>query len=507
MAWAVGRRTLGHRIDAGYLKGVMPDAMPDFTRRPPEALVPLVAGLSWLWLAASFGVVGFLFSMLPGCLLLSCGVAMLLWPGDLRIPQFAAVGGLLGVPLAVPAIWVAGPGVALALIALSVASFLTAGRMSVRQEPRWSGVPEPRGSLGLYAQVAADDALLAWMQITLDVRSGEHLPRIAREVRDAAELFDARGWLEKPADYHSTPPPLTEPEARTKRVRRIPYEHLVFESGYEPHPDEPGRERWLGYAANRTAHAWVVRHAGEPRPWIVCLHGFQMGWPGIDLLAFAPEYFHKHLGLNLAVPVLPLHGPRHEGKRSGDGFLAGDPLDSIHAEAQSMWDVRRLLSWIRAQGAPGVGVMGLSLGGYQTSLLACLDDELACAIPGIPLTDIARAVWRHGPSLHLTHAEHHGVVHDEFAEILRVVSPLVLEPKVPHEHRAIFGGIGDQLVPPDQVRDLWEHWDRPRIEWYQGAHLTFRAHRGVRRLIPETLAGAGLLDPDRARGPLPRLGL
>ena len=88
-------------------------------------------------------------------------------------------------------------------------------------------------------------------------------------------------------------------------------------------------------------------------------------------------------------------------------------------------------------------MLGLSLGGYQTSLLACLDDELACAIPGIPLTDIARAVWRHGPSLHLTHAEHHGVVHDEFAEILRVVSPLVLEPKVPHEHRAIFGGIGE----------------------------------------------------------------
>ena len=53
-----------------------------------------------------------------------------------------------------------------------------------------------------------------------------------------------------------------------RRVRGLDYEHLHFDSGYEPHPDEPGRERWLAYAANRTAHAWVVRHAGGERPWL-----------------------------------------------------------------------------------------------------------------------------------------------------------------------------------------------------------------------------------------------
>ena len=41
--------------------------------------------------------------------------------------------------------------------------------------------------------------------------------------------------------------------------------------------------------------------------------------------------------------------------RSGDGFLSGHALDTVHAEAQAMWDIRRLVSWIRAQGAPAVG--------------------------------------------------------------------------------------------------------------------------------------------------------
>ena len=35
--------------------------------------------------------------------------------------------------------------------------------------------------------------------------------------------------------------------------------------------------------------------------------------------------------------------------------------------------------------------------------------------------------------------------------------------------------------------------DEPRIEWYQGGHLTFRAHAAVRRLVIETLRRADLV--------------
>jgi hypothetical protein len=47
------------------------------------------------------------------------------------------------------------------------------------------------------------------------------------------------------------------------------------------------------------------------------------------------------------------------------------------------------------------------------------------------------------------------------AEILAVISPLAIASKVPREHRAIFAGTVDRLVPPDQVRDLWRHWEEP----------------------------------------------
>jgi hypothetical protein len=217
-----------------------------------------------------------------------------------------------------------------------------------------------------------------------------------------------------------------------------------------------------------------------------------MGWPLIDLAAFEAARLHRRLGLNLLFPVLPLHGPRKAGRRSGDYFLAGDPIDTLHAEAQAMWDLRRLLSWIRAQGAETIGVSGLSLGGYQTALLASLDDELAGVIAGIPLTDVSRAVWRHGPPLYIRFSESQGVVHEEVAEVLSVVSPLSLAPRVPHERRYLFGAVADRLVPVDQVRDLWLHWDQPRIVWYQGGHVTFRFHAPVRQLLKDAFRESGL---------------
>jgi acetyl esterase/lipase len=158
-----------------------------------------------------------------------------------------------------------------------------------------------------------------------------------------------------------------------------------------------------------------------------------------------------------------------------------------------MWDIRRLLSWVRAQDAPAVGVMGLSLGGYNTALLASLDAGLACAIPGIPATDFSRLLFEHTQEAQARLLEGAGLTQDLLREVFRVVSPLALAPLVPHEGRAIFGGIVDRLVPPDQVRDQHEHWGAPTIAWYPGGHMTFGRDAGVKACIRGALQAGDLI--------------
>ncbi len=477
------------------------------TRWLHEAWIPVLAGLAWFASASSGGWVAYLFAALPGSLLLSAGVATGLWPADPRAVHFGALGGAAGMAIGLFSFLWTSPLWAVILTGLSLASFLIVGLLGARAIDPVEEVPESRRSPLFAAEVAVDEGLLGAMNMHLLGTMNLALPMALRarragilsEARDAVDLFRERGWLEEPTSYHASPPPLEKVKLDRRRSRAFHFEHLSFESEYEPRPEEPGRERWLSYEPCRTAHAWLLRHEDPGRPWLVCVHGYQMGRPSVDLPAFRAHWLHRRLGLNLAFPVLPLHGPRMVGLVSGDGFLSGDLLDTVHAEAQAMWDLRRLISWIRAQGGETVGVSGLSLGGYNTALLASVTDGLACAIAGIPLADMARMYWWHGPPRDMIEAERAGLGRPLMEQVLRPVAPLALPPRIAKERRYIFGGTADRLVPPEQVRDLWRHWDRPKILWYPGAHVTFLLHASVRRFVEEALYESGLVagEPER----------
>lgn len=365
----------------------------------------------------------------------------------------------------------------------------------------WRGGPDPwapddvaapQRSLGLALKVLADEFVLALAFASHRRPSREAERRIAAEVDAARELFQERGWIDDPLAYHRAPPPLESVRLRPADSLGTRFQHLEFDSGYEPHFGEPGRARWLNYRPNETAHAWVLQHRGPPRPWLMCLHGYGMGTPAVDLAGFRATWLHRRLGLNVILPVLPLHGPRKLGGRSGDGFLSGDILNAVHGEAQAIWDLRRILSWLRGQGAPAVGVYGLSLGGYTAALLAAFAHNLACVIAGIPATDFFRLAHQHMPALLTRYAREAGIASYDHEPVLRVISPLAFAPRVPRERRYLFAGLADRLVPPDQVRDLWQHWERPRTLWYEGSHVSFRWEDGVIRLLREALSTSGL---------------
>jgi len=466
--------------------------MEETLRRPPEAWALVAAGIVWLAGASAAGALAFALAVVPGALLLASGVAGLLIWDDPRARRAGALGAVLGMLLALPMILVAGGAAALLFFVLSLAAFAATGTISLRETPGTAGVPEPEPSLRLSVEIAADDAMLALFDLALPQPTDEEAKGHVHELEAAEALFSAQGWLEKPASFHAAPPPFDAVASEKRRFARADFEHLRAPSGYAPHPEEPGRERWLGYAPVRDAHAWLLRGADAGRPWLVCIHGYRMGHAPIDLTAFRAGQLRDKLGLNVLLPVLPLHGPRRIGRLSGDGFFGADVLDIVHAEAQAMWDLRSWLGWIRAQSSAPVGAYGLSLGGYNAALLAGLDAELACVVAGIPATDLAALVWQHGPEHVMRVAEQRGLDRDRAGRVLRVVSPLALAPLVPHERRWIFAGSADQLVPAGHVQRLVQHWGEPRTLWYEGAHLSFGAHGEVTRHLAGALRGAGL---------------
>jgi hypothetical protein len=111
------------------------------------------------------------------------------------------------------------------------------------------------------------------------------------------------------------------------------------------------------------------------------------------------------------------------------------------------------------------------------------------------LKELKQELWRR---MHQTIPESHPLIaalaryggppEDEVRTVHRVISPLAAPPRVPRANRYIFAGLADRMVPRKQVRDLWEHWERPRVAWYNGTHLSFVGEAEVAALLREALA-------------------
>lgn len=349
--------------------------------------------------------------------------------------------------------------------------------------------PSPR----LAAQVLLDEVMIAALRHPRLLPRDEDYATAAGDLVATREEFDANGWLDDPVGYHGVPPSPQLVVHRRAQAPGLRFEQVAFPSGWEPQAGEPGRHRWLSYVANRTAHAWVVRAQPPSTTWLVCVHGFGMGSnPLFDLNAFRATQLLRQ-GVNVAVSVLPMHGSRSGGRAAGEGFMSIDLVDSMHGLAQAAWDVRRLVTWLkREQGATAVGLFGHSLGGHVVSLVAGLEEDLACVIAGIPVVDLPDLYRRHSPAWIARRAEAHGALGPVADDVHKVVSPLAFECRVAPEGRYIFGGLGDRMATFGHAHRLWLHWGRPRLATYEGGHVGFYWSAAVRQLVAEAVNRSGL---------------
>lgn len=357
-----------------------------------------------------------------------------------------------------------------------------------------AGLQAPRVSLGLVGSVAMDEALLAMVLAPSRFPRRADFARVSTELAEAQRMFSRRGWVARPASYHRTPPVLSTEDVESSQgwALGLGYERVTYDSGFSTRPGEPGGERWMAYGPNRRATAAILRHKGQPRPWVVCVHGFSMGYPFMDFMGLQTAKLHRGLGLNVALPVLPLHGQRKVTPVSGEPFLSFDMMNTVHGLTQAVWDIRRLVSWIRGQGATSIGLYGVSLGAYVVSLLAGIEDGFDAVVAGVPVVDFPSLFHAHSPVHIRARSIEHGILGGVAEDVCRVVSPMSFEVKVPRHRRYVFAGYGDRMATPDQARVLWEHWEKPSISWYSGNHVGYLWSRQVGAFLGESLVASGL---------------
>src|SRR4051794_6055129 len=248
------------------------------------------------------------------------------------------------------------------------------------------GPPPLSGNPLALATVAVDELAVSAAYL-LSRRGAERVSQEAvGAAQDAVARLTAAGVVDDPALAHPAPGAPTEVRLTRRRRAGIDFEHLSFVSRYEPPCALPAADDWAAGEANRSIHVYLLRHGDRPRPWVVVLHGHRMGEPR-DLRLLGSRRLQHDLGVDVAHLVLPMHGPR--GRGGGRSFPGLDPVANLLGMAQSVWDARSLLAWLRERDDARIGVYGISLGGHVAGLLAGLDAGLACVVTGVPTCDIA----------------------------------------------------------------------------------------------------------------------
>lgn len=262
---------------------------------------------------------------------------------------------------------------------------------------------------------------------------------------------------------------------------------ITFQSPFEP-LNPRLRARYLRNKRNRVARAQYWRHNDGPRPTLVVIHGFVADPYWINTRFLALPWFYKQ-GYDVMLYTMPFHG-RRQGRFSpfsGHGFFSGGIGHFNEGFAHAIHDLRVFLRYLRDRGAPEIGVTGISLGGYTTSLLSCVEEDLAYAIPNVPVVSLLDLVMEWFPINLEMHAliKVTGLSLADLRHSTAVHSALTWPSLVSRQRRMIIGGAGDRFAPPRQTWLLHEHWERCRLHWFPGNHLI---HLDQGRYLREMLA-------------------
>lgn len=279
-----------------------------------------------------------------------------------------------------------------------------------------------------------------------------------------------------------------------RHVRALPGGRVVdlrWRSGYAPIASEPDvRRRYLASSANGWACARLWLH-DRPRPTAILLHGYLGGSYRVEERAWPMRWMFERLGLDLALAVLPFHGARGaRGRRPL--FPSSDPRINVEAFRQAIFELVSLRRALMERGAPAVGAMGMSLGGYTTALAVTADPGLAFGVPMIPLASIADFA-REGGRLIGTDDEQRAQ-HAALEQAHRPVSPFARPPRVEASRLLILAGQADRITPASHAERLASHLSAP-MRVFPGGHLLQFGRGDGFRDVARMLRDLDLLAP------------
>jgi len=239
--------------------------------------------------------------------------------------------------------------------------------------------------------------------------------------------------------------------------------------------DPQFRDEYAALEPNDRVESRAWFHRDGPRPIVIFLHGFSAPDYRINKMWFSAQRFYD-AGLDVVFMNLPLHGGRmpHSAAFHGTAIVQPSLWRLSEACAQGVMDLRILINHLLKRGAPKVGIMGYSWGGFHASMLACLEPRTDFIVSVAPVVSIADLVMSWPTrSFFEESLEEPAMMMIELRKILAPFTPLSHTLHIPKERVLLAASANDGIIPAVHTEALWEHFGRPEVYWSCGGHILY----------------------------------
>lgn len=299
------------------------------------------------------------------------------------------------------------------------------------------------------------------------------------EYIDYHAFYSQQRFLDEPHMAFVAPPPNhSVVERATRRRSWDPKDAaLVSMDFYSPFEtlDPRFRDEYAALEPNERVESRGWFHRDTPRPVVIFLHGFSAPDYRINKMWFSAHKFFD-AGLDVVFMNLPLHGGRlpKSAAYHGTALIQPSLWRLSEACAQGVMDLRILIGHLLQRGAPKVGIMGYSWGGFHASMLGCLEPRTDFIISVAPVVSIADLVMSWPiRSFFEESIDEPAMMIRELRKILAPFTPLSHALQVPSERVFLVASVNDGLIPAIHTEALWEHFGRPEVYWSCGGHILY----------------------------------
>lgn len=321
---------------------------------------------------------------------------------------------------------------------------------------------------------------LDWIIRTLAL-SGTHYFLIRKNKAEILEQRQQWGFYHELATKHDAlqvfkqGPPINAEEVQSQQKKQLSDGRIV--SGSAPSKFEALNpyfsERYWDYHKHRQIHFELWQHDGPPRPTYLFMHGYNADAYSINHVIFSAKKLYQD-GFNICFMILPFHNGKLSLKTDVWNFFGHGPAYTIEVFAHAVANCRSMITYLQEQNiASHIGIGGISLGAFVSSLALSVDTRIKSAILVAPVYNAPDIFmdWFPLRGLFDKLLKEENISFSEFRQSYALCNALTFQPAIDTHKIVILSGTFDLIAMPKHVRLLGEHWQQCDIFWLDYSHV------------------------------------